>query len=338
MISGKKLFYKNGYFKTKVSHITDDIGISTGNFYTYYSSKEVLLDRILREQLNILDREFKIAIDVYGELSDILNNFFITNINFVINMIPLYILKEEVEENINKFKDTTVKIIREYDEILSHYIKKILLKESINLKQLDIIVSLINIQVKTYMTYLIKRENIEYLNIKSIGEKADILTSLSLSICTIFNLNFKNIDKYDSLTGVYSEEYFINFLKEVTLTNEMNDTVFFVVYPPRLKINKKDFFSDSILKGISDILKKYTKSDDIIGLVNEIYFIIYMKKIGGMEVGKSIEKRLKKMFEGMEKKYSNKGTCTIQIEFISIKESMSYVTIKTKIDEIIYRK
>ncbi|MCS5420856.1 MULTISPECIES: TetR/AcrR family transcriptional regulator [Psychrilyobacter] len=338
MISGKKLFYKNGYFKTKISDITDDIGISTGNFYTYYSSKEVLLDKILREQLNTLNREFKIVINIDGNLPEILNNFFITNINFVKNMMPLYILKEEVEGSTNRFKDTTIKIIREYDEILSHYIKIILLKESINLKQLDIIVSLINIQTKTYMAYLIKGKKIEYLNAKSTKKKAEILTSLALSTCTIFNLHFENTTKYDSLTGVYSEEYFINFLKEITLTNEMNDIAFFVVYPPRLKMNKKDFFSDSILKGIADILKKDTKSDDVIGLLNEIYFIIYMKKIGGKGVEKSIEKRMKKMFKGMEEKYSNGEPCTIQIEFISIKESMPYAAIKSKIDEIVYQK
>jgi GGDEF domain-containing protein len=338
MISGKKLFYKNGYFKTKISDITDDIGISTGNFYTYYSSKEVLLDKILREQLNILNRGFRVAVDIDGNLPEILNNFFITTINFVKNMMPLYILKEEIEENINRFKDTTIKIIREYDEILSHYIKIILLKESVNLKQLDIIVSLINIQTQTYLAYLIKGKKIEYLNSKSAKKKADVLTSLSLSICTIFNLNFENTNKYDSLTGVYSEEYFINFLKEITSANKMDDSALFIVYPPRLRINEKDFFSDSILKGISDILKKHTKSDDVIGLLNKIYFIIYMKKIGGKEVEKSIENRLEKIFEGLEKKYSNGGPCTIQVELISIKESMSYIIIKSKIDKIIYQK
>jgi len=338
MISGKKLFYKNGYFKTKISHITDNIGISTGNFYTYYSSKEVLLDKILREQLNILDREFKIAVDIDGNLPEILKNFFITTINFVKNMMPLYILKGEIEKKINKFKDTTIKIIREYDEILSHYIKIILLKKSVNLKQLDIIVSLINIQTKTYMTYLINGKQLEYLNSKSTEKEAEILTSLSLSTCSIFNLNFENINKYDNLTGVYSEEYFINFLKEKTSANEVNDTAFFLVYSPRLKINKKDFFSDSILKGISDILKKHIKSDDVIGLLNKMYFIIYMKKIGKKEAEKSIENRLEKMFEVLEKKYSNAGSCTVQIESFSIKKSMPYDMIKSKIDEIIYPK
>ena len=337
MISGKKLFYKNGYFKTKVSDIMTDIGVSTGNFYTYYSSKEVLLDKILREQLNYLEREFEIAIEVEGDLSDILNNFFLTNINFVRNMIPLYTLKEEVEQNINRFKETTIKIIREYDQILSRYIKKILLKKFINLKQLEIIVLLINIQVKAYMSYLIKTKKIQYLNTKNSIKNAEILTSLSLSTCTIFNLNFENINKYDSLTGVYSEEYFTNFVKELTLTDKIDDTVFFVVYPPRLKKNEKDFFSDSILKEISDVLKKYTKSEDVIGLLNKIYFVIYMKKIEGKDIEKSVEKRLKKMFERLEKKYSNGETCTVKIEYISIKESIPYDIIKSKIDEIIYK-
>ncbi|MEI6857385.1 TetR/AcrR family transcriptional regulator [Psychrilyobacter sp.] len=336
MISGKKLFYKNGYFKTKISDITTDIGVSTGNFYTYYSSKEVLLDKILREQLNVLDREFKIAVDIDGNLPEILNNFFIAAINYVKNMIPLYILKEEIEENINKFKDTTIKIIREYDKILSHYIKVIILKESINLKQLDIIVSLINIQTNIYIAHLIKENKLEYLNSESVKKKAEILTSLSLSTCTVFNLNFENINKYDDLTGVYSEEYFVNFLKEATLINKMSDADLFFVYPLRLQVDEKDFFSESILKGMSDILKTHTKSDDVIGILNKIYFVIYMKKIGGESVEKSIEKRFKKMFEKMEEKYSNRGGCAIQIEFLSLKDSMSYTTIKSKIDEVIY--
>ncbi len=336
MISGKKLFYKNGYFKTKISDITDDVGVSTGNFYTYYSSKEVLLDKILREQLNVLNRKFKIAIDIDGNLPKILNNFFIATINFVKDMMPLYILKDEIKENINRFKNTTVKIIKEYDEILSHYIKIIILKESVNLKQLHMIVSLINIETNTYINNLVREKKIEYLNTKSVKKKADILTSLSLSICSIFNLNFQNINKYDSLTGVYSEEYFINFLKEVTLVNEIDDAALFLVYPMRLILNKKDFFSESILKVMSDILKKHTRSDDVIGLLNKIYFVIYMKKIRGEEARKSIENRLKKMFEKIEKKYSNGGGCAIQIEFISLKESMSYIIIKSKIDGIIY--
>ena len=338
MISGKKLFYKNGYFKTKISNITDDIGISTGSFYTHYSSKEVLLNNILREQLNTLTRGLKVAVDTDGNLPETLNNLFLSVINFVKNMISLYILKEEVERNINRFSGTTVKIIREYDEILTYYIKKIILKESVNLKQLDIIVILINTQTKVYLTHLIKEGKLRYLDNINANEKAKILTSLSLSICRIFNLNFQNTNKYDPLTGVYSEEYFVNFLREITSNNEVEGSIIFIIYPLRLLANKKDFFSDSILRGMSDILKKYIKSDDVIGILNKIYFIIYMKNIGEKEVERSIKKRLEKMFEGLEKKYSNGGGCSIKVDRVLTRELEVYTLIKSKIDEIIYQK
>lgn len=42
-----ELFKENGYHATKVEEITKALGISKGNFYTYFNSKEEVLYEIL---------------------------------------------------------------------------------------------------------------------------------------------------------------------------------------------------------------------------------------------------------------------------------------------------
>ncbi|MGL6064948.1 MAG: TetR/AcrR family transcriptional regulator [Fusobacteriaceae bacterium] len=51
IVSAKTLILKNGYQKTTVENITSNIKISKGSFYTYFSSKEELLNSILDEIL-----------------------------------------------------------------------------------------------------------------------------------------------------------------------------------------------------------------------------------------------------------------------------------------------
>ena len=40
--SALKIFSKNGFYNTTVSHITDDLEMSVGNFYNYFPSKKAL--------------------------------------------------------------------------------------------------------------------------------------------------------------------------------------------------------------------------------------------------------------------------------------------------------
>lgn len=46
----KKLFIEKGYKETKVEDITRSMGISKGNFYTYFKSKEDVLHVIIEEK------------------------------------------------------------------------------------------------------------------------------------------------------------------------------------------------------------------------------------------------------------------------------------------------
>jgi len=335
LISGKKLFYKKGYFKTKVKDITDDIGASTGHFYTYYDSKEVLLKEILKSELKILKNGFEISSKIQGDLSDVLENFFYLALNFTRDMMPLYLLKIELEENIEKLKTTTFKLIKEHNNLLEKYIEKILINNTKKTQNLKITTKLITVQINTYIKFLIEDDEIEYLSEKGIRERAKKLTSLALATCDIFELVFESENKYDELTGVYSEKYTLNLLEKLLAETRENESSIFIVYSEKLAEGKGEFFKESILKEISTNLKQNTKSEDIIGRIKDLYFIVYMENIKNRKALKSIEIRFENLFKNLEKKYFSKDEDRIKIISTMIKKEDSYKKLKDYIDKTI---
>ena len=71
----KELFIKRGYNETKVEDITRELGISKGNFYTYFNSKEEVLCEIL-ETGKRESREMLNKIDISRSPSEILWEYF----------------------------------------------------------------------------------------------------------------------------------------------------------------------------------------------------------------------------------------------------------------------
>jgi AcrR family transcriptional regulator len=50
--TAEKLFYSKGYAKTKIVDIINDIGMSKGNFYYYFKSKEEVMDAIITRMID----------------------------------------------------------------------------------------------------------------------------------------------------------------------------------------------------------------------------------------------------------------------------------------------
>ena len=71
----KELFIKRSYNETKVEDITRELGISKGNFYTYFNSKEEILCEIL-ETGKRESREMLNKIDISRSPSEILWEYF----------------------------------------------------------------------------------------------------------------------------------------------------------------------------------------------------------------------------------------------------------------------
>ncbi|MBC7195225.1 MAG: TetR/AcrR family transcriptional regulator [Caldisericia bacterium] len=57
-----KLFLEKGFNETSIEDITKNASISKGSFYTYFKSKEELLENIVKELLNNVENRFYLLI------------------------------------------------------------------------------------------------------------------------------------------------------------------------------------------------------------------------------------------------------------------------------------
>ena len=133
----KELFSERGYNETKVEDITQELGISKGNFYTYFNFKEEVLCEILetgkreiREMLNKIDisrspseilwEYFKFKIECFLErfkkinlkfLDEILKNEKIKSAKRELHEMEITFLEENV---FSKYEITSDRFMSEY--------------------------------------------------------------------------------------------------------------------------------------------------------------------------------------------------------------------------------
>ena len=115
-----ELFREKGYHTTKVEEITKALGISKGNFYTYFNSKE----EVLYEILNIMKNE-KIRmleeIDTNKAPKEILKDFIEDYKQYVFK----YLKKVTLQNMDNFLKDErVVNYVVEIQDILIEFLKK----------------------------------------------------------------------------------------------------------------------------------------------------------------------------------------------------------------------
>ena len=115
-----ELFREKGYHTTKVEEITKALGISKGNFYTYFASKE----EVLYEILNIMKNE---KIRMLGEINtdkapkEVLKDFIEDYKRYVFKY-----LKKVTLQNMDSFlkDEKVVNYIVEMQDILIEFLKK----------------------------------------------------------------------------------------------------------------------------------------------------------------------------------------------------------------------
>lgn len=115
-----ELFREKGYHTTKVEEITKALGISKGNFYTYFGSKE----EVLYEILNIMKNE---KIRMLGEINtdkapkEVLKDFIEDYKRYVFK----YLKKVTLQNMDNFLKDErVVNYVVEIQDILIEFLKK----------------------------------------------------------------------------------------------------------------------------------------------------------------------------------------------------------------------
>ncbi|WP_410207669.1 TetR/AcrR family transcriptional regulator [Fusobacterium sp.] len=136
IINGAKaLVLKRGYKNVSVEDITNHIGIAKGSFYTYFKSKNSLINYILEEKVVKIKRK--------------MNSFFknVNNIDEAIEKLVKIklVLKNEDDiksdlmmvsffRNIDSLDKETVKIFFEMETVSTNFIQKILMRYQDELK------------------------------------------------------------------------------------------------------------------------------------------------------------------------------------------------------------
>lgn len=119
-----ELFCEKGYYATKVEEITKALGISKGNFYTYFGSKE----EVLYEILNIMKNE---RIKMLEEIDT--------------NKAPKEVLRDFIED---------------YSQIFFKYLKRVNLKNIDNFLKDEKVVNYME-EVQGILTEFLKKNIIE---------------------------------------------------------------------------------------------------------------------------------------------------------------------------------
>ena len=81
-----ELFAKNGYKETKVEHITKDLGISKGSFYTYFATKDELLYEVLGKIKKEINRNLE-NINVNQVPEKVLEDYVKAKMNYVVKIL-----------------------------------------------------------------------------------------------------------------------------------------------------------------------------------------------------------------------------------------------------------
>jgi AcrR family transcriptional regulator len=83
-----ELFLKNGFAETPIEAITGILGIAKGSFYTYFSSKEALLNEIVSETINGIEKEISFEIAKNGDPVSSIEKFLKMNEKLAKKYVP----------------------------------------------------------------------------------------------------------------------------------------------------------------------------------------------------------------------------------------------------------
>lgn len=279
LYNSRKLFYEQGYFKTKISDITKKSGISTGNFYRYYSSKEDLLFQILKKDLKVYTEEVRILIPEEGDdifkLRMIMRSIF----NFLKKNPFFFALLIELRKNDKKLSVFSRKFLNSFwDKTNLLTLELLKYDDCFDREKGKLLISMIESEVKIYIRYLLSEKNGKCNPQKLLfSHIEDDLNNISeIVINTFKSLNRNAIKKTtDLLTGAYTNRYFFELLKKTHYSGKSFNLIlldfktFYIT-----KDSNKIFFRDNIMANTGDLLQKSFRSVDSIGRLDPSKFMI----------------------------------------------------------------
>lgn len=174
--STKKMILEKGYRNTSVEDITNCAGISKGSFYTYFKSKNLVIDHILEETINKLKIETAIdrRVSLVNNVKKLVRNrIILEDENLKDNLVMINLFR-----NIALLDERTLALLKEIEGLIVGKMRCIIKAYSKEIKiddeEVDFyskMLSSIITNYKTFTLFISERDGKFIKNIEEIKDK-----------------------------------------------------------------------------------------------------------------------------------------------------------------------
>lgn len=158
--TAQKLIIQKGYRKTSVEDITKEAGIAKGSFYTYFKSKDSLMESIFSEKIEVLSKGLEDSLKNVQGLDDTIKKYIRYYLSVSENEAEFILVMMTMMRSIDSIGDVLIKRIEkdktkkkeEIEEILKKYKDEIDIKDENDIERYSLIIrgNLNNFYINNY--------------------------------------------------------------------------------------------------------------------------------------------------------------------------------------------
>ena len=153
--SAKKVILEKGYKNISVEDITNEAGIAKGSFYTYFKSKNLVIDYILEEI--IAKRKNKFKLDKRKSLENTIKSLVRTRIKLDDEKLKENLVLVNLFRNVASLDEKTLMLLKELEKVIIERMESIILaypKEiKIEKKDIKFYSKMLNNIISNYKTF-----------------------------------------------------------------------------------------------------------------------------------------------------------------------------------------
>lgn len=153
--SAKKVILEKGYKNISVEDITNEAGIAKGSFYTYFKSKNLVIDYILEEVIAKRKNEFKL--DKRMSLENTIKSLVRTRIKLDDEKLKENLVLVNLFRNVASLDEKTLMLLKEIEKVVIERMESIILaypKEiKIDKKDIRFYSKMLNNIISNYKTF-----------------------------------------------------------------------------------------------------------------------------------------------------------------------------------------
>ena len=174
--SAKKVILEKGYKNISVEDITNEAGIAKGSFYTYFKSKNLVIDYILEEVIAKRKNEFKL--DKRKSLENTIKSLVRTRIKLDDEKLKENLVLVNLFRNVASLDEKTLMLLKELEKVIIERMESIILAypKEIKIEKNDIkfyskMLNNIISNYKTFTLFFSEKSNQFIIEIEEVKKK-----------------------------------------------------------------------------------------------------------------------------------------------------------------------